>query len=74
VQCVDLSCILQQGFRDGFPGFILAGLYSFYAYLKYLKLWEMERSQGTDGTPAVSLSSNENEPPELVVGNLYTAR
>jgi hypothetical protein len=35
--------------RDGFPGFVLAGLYGFYAYLKYLKLWEMERDQGTDG-------------------------
>jgi glycosyltransferase involved in cell wall biosynthesis len=41
--------ILQQGFRDGFPGFILAGLYSFYTFLKYLKLWEMEQNQGTAG-------------------------
>ncbi len=39
--------LLQQGFRDGFPGFVLAGLYGFYAYLKYLKLWEMERDQGS---------------------------
>jgi glycosyltransferase involved in cell wall biosynthesis len=37
--------LLQQGFRDGFHGFVLAVLYSFYTFLKYLKLWEMEREQ-----------------------------
>ena len=33
--------LFQQGFRDGFHGFILAVLYSFYTFLKYLKLWEI---------------------------------
>ncbi len=33
--------LLQQGFRDGFHGFVLAVLYSFYTFLKYLKLWEI---------------------------------
>ncbi|MBF0328110.1 MAG: glycosyltransferase family 2 protein [Nitrospirae bacterium] len=31
---------LQQGFRDGLHGFVLAALYSFYTFLKYLKVWE----------------------------------
>ena len=34
--------LFQQGFRDGFHGFVLAMLYSFYTFLKYLKLWEIE--------------------------------
>ncbi len=33
--------LLQQGFRDGFHGFVLAVLYSFYTFLKYLKLREI---------------------------------
>ena len=33
--------LFQQGFRDGFHGFVLAVLYSFYTFLKYLKLWEI---------------------------------
>lgn len=35
--------LLQQGFRDGFHGFILAVLYSFYTFLKYLKLWDIQK-------------------------------
>lgn len=31
---------LQQGFRDGLHGFVLAVLYGFYTFLKYLKVWE----------------------------------
>ncbi len=36
--------LLQQGFRDGFYGLILAMLYSFYTFLKYLKLREMQKN------------------------------
>lgn len=36
---------LQQGFRDGAYGFILAMLYSVYTFLKYLKLWELQKPQ-----------------------------
>lgn len=32
---------LQQGFRDGLRGLILAVLYSYYTFLKYAKAWEM---------------------------------
>lgn len=35
--------LLQQGFRDGFNGFVLAVLYSMYTFLKYLKLCELEK-------------------------------
>ena len=43
--------LLQQGFRDGLPGFILAGLNASYTFLKYAKLWELEHGRAT--TPAV---------------------
>ena len=32
--------LLQQGFRDGRHGFVLATLYAYYTFLKYAKLWE----------------------------------
>jgi glycosyltransferase involved in cell wall biosynthesis len=34
--------VLQQGFRDGRYGFILATLYAYYTFLKYAKLWEQD--------------------------------
>ncbi len=37
--------LFQQGFRDGFHGFVLAVLYSLYTFLKYLKLWEIGSAQ-----------------------------
>lgn len=33
----------RQGFRDGMPGFLLAGLYAYYTFLKYAKLWERQQ-------------------------------
>ncbi len=36
--------LLQQGFRDGRYGLVLAGLYAYYTFLKYAKLWERQRS------------------------------
>lgn len=35
---------LQQGFRDGMPGLILALLYAYYSFVKYAKLWERTRA------------------------------
>lgn len=35
---------MQQGFRDGRYGFILATLYGYYTFLKYAKLWELRRN------------------------------
>ncbi len=32
--------IARQGFRDGMPGLVLAGLYAAYVFTKYAKLWE----------------------------------
>ncbi len=35
--------VLKQGFRDGWPGFIVAAVTSFYVFLKYARLWELGR-------------------------------
>lgn len=37
--------LLQQGFRDGRHGFVLATLYAYYTFLKYAKLWESQRAK-----------------------------
>jgi glycosyltransferase involved in cell wall biosynthesis len=34
--------IMQQGFRDGMRGFIMAAIHVCYTFLKYAKLWELE--------------------------------
>ncbi len=31
----------RSGWRDGTPGLILAGLYTYYTFIKYAKLWEL---------------------------------
>ncbi|UCE30728.1 MAG: hypothetical protein JSW68_11815 [Burkholderiales bacterium] len=36
--------LLKQGFRDGWPGFMVAVITSFYVFLKYARLWELELS------------------------------
>ena len=42
--------LLKRGYRDGFAGFILAGIGSFYVFLKYAVLWERRalRARGLD--------------------------
>src|SRR5581483_6186452 len=35
------SYLLQQGFRDGLPGFCIASFAAYYVFLKYAKLWEL---------------------------------
>lgn len=35
--------VLKSGFREGFPGFVVASLEAFYVFLKYAKLWELEK-------------------------------
>jgi len=37
--------LLKQGFRDGLPGLLIAGLNGYYTFLKYARLWEMDRSE-----------------------------
>jgi glycosyltransferase involved in cell wall biosynthesis len=37
--------VLRAGFREGFPGFIVACLEANYVFLKYVKLWELEKVQ-----------------------------
>jgi glycosyltransferase involved in cell wall biosynthesis len=41
---------IKQGFRDGFPGFIIAVTSSFYVFLKYAKLWELQRKKKEDSS------------------------
>ena len=36
--------LLKKGFREGFPGLIVAYIEAYYVFLKYLKLWEIERN------------------------------
>jgi glycosyltransferase involved in cell wall biosynthesis len=35
--------LVQQGFRDGRHGLVLASLYAYYTFLKYAKLWELQQ-------------------------------
>ena len=41
---------VQQGFRDGRHGLILATLYGYYTFLKYAKLWEAQHRRGRNPT------------------------
>ena len=34
---------IQQGFRDGVPGLMIAMLHAFYTFIKFAKLWELQR-------------------------------
>ena len=36
---------LRRGYREGFPGFIVAINESYYVFLKYVKLWELSRRE-----------------------------
>lgn len=37
------SYFLRLGFREGFPGLLVAVLEAYYVFLKYVKLWELRR-------------------------------
>lgn len=36
--------LLKGGYKEGFPGMILSGLYAFYTFVKYSKLWELNKN------------------------------
>ncbi|HZT23126.1 MAG TPA: glycosyltransferase family 2 protein [Verrucomicrobiae bacterium] len=36
---------LQQGFRDGVPGLMIATLHAFYTFVKYAKMWELQHGR-----------------------------
>jgi glycosyltransferase involved in cell wall biosynthesis len=41
-----LECWLwKQGFRDGWPGFVIAATSAFYVFAKHVKLWEKTRAR-----------------------------
>lgn len=37
--------VLQQGFRDGVPGLMIASLHAFFTFVKYAKLWELQNGK-----------------------------
>jgi glycosyltransferase involved in cell wall biosynthesis len=39
--------LLKGGYKEGFPGMILSGLYAFYTFVKYSKLWELNKNAKT---------------------------
>jgi len=39
---------LQQGFREGTHGFLIAGLHAYYTFVKYAKLWELQQKREPD--------------------------
>jgi glycosyltransferase involved in cell wall biosynthesis len=43
--------LVQQGFRDGRHGLVLATLYAYYTFLKYAKLWERNRHPQPEAKP-----------------------
>lgn len=43
------SYVLQAGFRDGLPGFVVAAMASYYEFLKYAKLLELEMTENNCG-------------------------
>lgn len=37
--------ILRRGYREGFPGLLVASMEAFYVFLKYFKLWDLNRGR-----------------------------
>jgi ADP-heptose:LPS heptosyltransferase/glycosyltransferase involved in cell wall biosynthesis len=37
--------VMKMGFREGYPGLIVAGIEASYTFFKYLKLWEIEKQE-----------------------------
>jgi len=35
---------IRQGFRDGFPGFVIAAMQAYENFLRYTKLWKLEKN------------------------------
>ena len=60
VDCVTLSpvaaflkkYVLQQAFREGTHGFLLAALHALYTFVKYAKLWELQQQKPVTAPPS----------------------
>ncbi len=39
------SYVLERGFQDGMPGFVIAVMNGYYTFLKYARLWERAREE-----------------------------
>ena len=47
--------LLQQGFRDGTPGFLVSAQHGYYTFLKYARLWELQcRRNESQAVPPLS--------------------
>ncbi|OFV99265.1 MAG: hypothetical protein A3H28_02720 [Acidobacteria bacterium RIFCSPLOWO2_02_FULL_61_28] len=51
--------LFRQGFRDGFPGLVIATMAGFYVFQKYAKLWRLARGQDL---PRSHRDTETNEP------------
>ena len=59
--------LYQQGFRDGFHGFILAALYGYYTFLKYAKLWELQQDNAAQSRVHEPAQLELCDPPSHVI-------
>ena len=65
--------VLQKGYKDGFAGFILAGLGMIYVFLKYASLWERRQLKKRGIDPDVTPRHHrgpEWKPPRKVPGSI----
>ena len=51
--------LLQRGFLDGYPGFVLACLSSMYVYVRYVKMWQLQNAEAIADENRHLLDSNE---------------
>jgi glycosyltransferase involved in cell wall biosynthesis len=53
------SYFLQQGFRDGMPGFLYASLSAIHVFVRYAKLWEIEHNPNLQTTKKKAVAMSE---------------
>jgi len=51
--------LLQRGFLDGYPGFVLACLASMYVYVRYVKMWQMQHAERIEAANRRLLQTDE---------------
>ena len=51
--------VLQRGFLDGYPGFVLACLSSMYVYVRYVKMWQAQDAEQIERRNRALLESDE---------------
>jgi glycosyltransferase involved in cell wall biosynthesis len=51
--------VLQRGFLDGYPGFVLACLSMFYVFVRYAKMWRLQNEERIERSIEVLARSDE---------------